>query len=57
MLAEGPAAAMLCDHSHRAEMVVVGFRGHGGLAGLLLGPASSQVAAHASGRVVVVRGH
>jgi nucleotide-binding universal stress UspA family protein len=57
LLVEGSAAAVLCEHCHDASMVVVGSRGLGGVAGLQLGSVSSQAAAHASGRVVVVRGH
>jgi nucleotide-binding universal stress UspA family protein len=55
-LAAGPAAQVLCERSRAADMVVVGSRGHGELPGLRVGSVSWQVAGHASGPVVVVRG-
>jgi nucleotide-binding universal stress UspA family protein len=55
-LVGGPAARVLCERGRAAEMVVVGSRGHSELPGLLLGSVSWQVAGHADGRVVVVRG-
>lgn len=52
----GNAAERLIDASARVEMVVVGGRGHGGFAGLLLGSVSEKVVRHAQCRVLVERG-
>jgi nucleotide-binding universal stress UspA family protein len=52
---EGNAAKLLIDLSEDADVLVVGSRGHGGFAGLLLGSVSQHVAAHAKCTVVVVR--
>jgi nucleotide-binding universal stress UspA family protein len=51
----GPAAKALIDASRAADLVVVGSRGYGGFAGLLMGSVSSQVMHHAACTVTVVR--
>lgn len=52
----GSPAAALIRASERAEMLVVGNRGHGAFGSMVLGSVSSAVAGHAACPVTVVRG-
>lgn len=51
---EGHPAKVLLDASTGADLLVVGSRGHGGFAGMLLGSVSEHVVTHADCPVVVV---
>jgi nucleotide-binding universal stress UspA family protein len=53
---EGPAAQALLERVEADDLLVIGSRGHGGFAGLLLGSVSQQCAQHAPCPVVIVRG-
>jgi len=52
----GDPAEELINASHDADLVVVGSRGSGGFASLLMGSVSSKVTHHAACPVVVIRG-
>jgi nucleotide-binding universal stress UspA family protein len=52
----GSAGHILTAASDNDALIVVGNRGRGGFSSLLLGSVSQQVATHAAGPVVVVRG-
>jgi nucleotide-binding universal stress UspA family protein len=54
-LVEGAPGAVLVAESRNADLLVVGSRGHGGFAQLLLGSVSQQCAQHAACPVVIVR--
>lgn len=55
-VADGPAAFILMQRSHRAAVMVVGDRGLGRFDGILAGTVATQLATYGSCPIVVVRG-
>ena len=55
LVRQGTVAKALIEESSEADLLVVGKRGHGGFAGLVLGSVSQHVAAYAKCSVTVVR--
>lgn len=53
-VAQGGAATTLLDAAHDSELLVVGSRGRGGFARLLLGSTSTQCATHSTAPVAVI---
>lgn len=53
---QGWARKALIDLSEHADLLIVGSRGHGGFAGLLLGSVSGAVAQHSKCPVLVMQG-
>ncbi|HET9517364.1 MAG TPA: universal stress protein [Actinoplanes sp.] len=56
VIEHGPPAVVLRDRAKDAQLLVVGGRSHGAIAGLLLGSVASAIAAHAPCSVIVCRG-
>jgi nucleotide-binding universal stress UspA family protein len=52
---EGNPAEVLIERSKEADLMVLGSRGHGGFAGMLLGSVSQHLVAHGQCPIVVVR--
>ncbi|GAA0567074.1 universal stress protein [Actinomadura livida] len=55
VIGRGGATSVLLEAADGAELIVVGTRGRGGFAGLVLGSTAVELASHASVPVVVVR--
>ena len=56
LVREGLPAQVLIEESRQAELLVVGSRGHGGFAGLMLGSVSQACAEYAKCPVLILHG-
>ena len=54
LVVAGQAANILLDEAREADLLVLGARGHGGFAGLLLGSVTNTITHHAPCPVVIV---